>query len=688
MTEVTQLLQQADLALEAGELDEALDLLRQAHELQPDDPEIASRYAELQRRRWLEERLRQAETDYAAKLTTGRAVDARDALRGGLEALLKPETDLPKEAREVLQDLIYLGDQEERLALGREEHWQTTQDLLAQLGRLSSQNWAARRASQMADQWARLAHDVALWGIIASATQLGNLLEAYQGAITYMRAHPTDEEAIRQETHTRELLINRLNESANKRLLRAQEALERGDFQIALGSLMSIEEEFYAPAKQQFPGLLDRYDEVEQVRAEIRRLRGEIEPLVEISSRVHLLIEDARLAYLEGDYQKADKLLRQVRLEDPEEKVAPLQQDARDLQRMVERLRVEKATQDLEDALAHSQAVLAAKREKAYEEVLERLVALDVRSLDDGLVGRRDQMIERVREALVAFRERQTMFANEHMRQLIEQIQSAIAAQNFILAQGGLDSAKELFEQVDRALMSQVKALRAGNEQLREMDRGLAEAEQYLAKGAPVEQIETLLFTIIQAPLNTTVAQGLKKRARLLLAGVGMTSRGVEQVANRLLAMSLYNPRDKESWLRLHWLQTQQRLERAKDERDKELADLTREVKREARWWLIGSLVSATIAFGTFVYAVAALIQGAVPISYLTPLYTALPGVASALFFKQYAETNQRLDKQRDKIWQQTETYEAQEITRLSEMITEFLSVPDEMGSESGSSAR
>ena len=75
-------------------------------ELDPDNREIAGGYAALQRRQTLEDRLRAIWTDYETKLSTNSPVDARDALRTGLEILLDPESGVAEKAHPILQQLV------------------------------------------------------------------------------------------------------------------------------------------------------------------------------------------------------------------------------------------------------------------------------------------------------------------------------------------------------------------------------------------------------------------------------------------------------------------------------------------------------------------------------------------------------------------------------------------------------
>lgn len=396
--EIDGLLRQATTALESGDLTDALDRLRQAYELRPDDAEIAAQYAALRRRRGLEERLRQVETDYAAKLSTKSEVDARDALRRGLDRLLHPETDLPEEARDLLQQLVRLDEQESGLAFGHRGHWETAQKLLAQLGQLGSRHWAARWGSQLADQWSRLARDIAQRGVVASATLLKDYQTAYDAAREHLKSHPEDEAAIRQEAKTRENLLNQLNESASKRLGRAQEALERGDFKIALSDLGSLDKEIYGPIERDFPGLLTGYEEVERARREAEQLLDQAKQLEERHTEVTPRLEEAEKAFLDDRLDEAEKTLQSLPLLKDAPRLAEWVTDLRARIKWAQvdqvrkgmraalataetRLRMATTTEELDETLRdlsrlpeqHDLQILPVEEREAYHQTLEQV---------------------------------------------------------------------------------------------------------------------------------------------------------------------------------------------------------------------------------------------------------------------------------------------------------------------------
>jgi len=399
-----ELLRQVDVAIEDGNLTEALDLLRQVRGFQR-TPEIDTRYTQTRRRKALEDRLREAEIDYQGKLGSASLPDAVKALRKAIDALLEPGSSLPHEVRAKLLELVMLGEREDRLALGTEEHWQTGLDLLEQVGRAGTEHWAARRAFYFADLWARLAREVALKGIIASARELGDIHGSYQAATTLLRQHPEDKEVIDEIQKVRELLISRLNDSASKRLGRAEKALTKGRFKVALGELKSLEDDIYGKVDRDFPDLLEQYDEVAQIQGEAERLRERAEWLKSEYARVSPLLEAANQAFLTDKLNEAAKKLREV----GDVREAPdLQEEIEDMYRRITEARSEKSQRILHAALTTAETkLMMAISSEDYQSILEDLQKSQ-QDLDTQLLAAEDrarytQMVQQVSQAGEAF---------------------------------------------------------------------------------------------------------------------------------------------------------------------------------------------------------------------------------------------------------------------------------------------
>lgn len=337
----------AQTAIQSGDLTEAEEKLRQVHELNPGDQETAQLYAEIRQRRVLEDKLRAVEREAEGKQTSS-PVDAMNTWRRGLNLLLEPDVALPQQVRELLNELTQIGDREDGLTLGQADNWQIVQELLAKLDSLRQQNWITERAQAFADQWARLARDNALRGVVASAAQLGNLIEAYRAAATYIKLHPTEAAAIQQLTERTEALIHRANEAANKRVQRAESAFRAGEYQVALHNLQDIEQDFYHQIDEEFPGLLEGQDEVRKVRNTIADLQGKAQKLQSLDEKARPEIEKARHAYLNNEWDAAEKALEIL----PVLKELPdLDAEVRKLREQIANARVEATRKSLHDVM-------------------------------------------------------------------------------------------------------------------------------------------------------------------------------------------------------------------------------------------------------------------------------------------------------------------------------------------------
>lgn len=307
------LLQQADGLVERGELAQVVELLREAQEILPGDSEIAARYNKVTHRRKLEEAVRQAEQDYQTKLGTRSLPDALKALERGLELFLGPDSDLSNQERELLVELINLSRQHDGLAYGIDAYWDIAQVKLGELNRLGAQEGSDLRAASLAGQWVDLARNIALRGVIASYAALNDLRGSYQAAVAYMRRNPMDEAAINEMATRQERLLEYLNESVKRRLSRARETLERGEFELALENLASIEAKdgaLYGGIEQEFPGLLAGYDEVARLRAEAEELTETARRQQELSTKARPLLEEAEKLFLADEFDQAEAKLR------------------------------------------------------------------------------------------------------------------------------------------------------------------------------------------------------------------------------------------------------------------------------------------------------------------------------------------------------------------------------------------
>ena len=310
-----QMLWQVDFEIAAGNLDAALNLLKQARDLRPQDAAIASRYAQLQRRRRLQEELATVQLDIDSKIATGSMSAAQQAVRRGLDLFLDPDNELPEDTRNALTELVRSGAGATMLADPKQ--WTEAQSLQKTIETTAPQNWSAMQAALLVNEWLRLARDQALRGVIASSTELGDLIDAYRAATEYIKQHPvrdTEEgkEAARLIVEVRTRLLNRANESADTRLQRAEAALASGEFKIAIENLDAIEPEFYAEIRRNFPNLLYLNTEVTSRLDRATELRQEALRVGELYSTSKASLDLAEQHFFDGATKEAETALQSL----------------------------------------------------------------------------------------------------------------------------------------------------------------------------------------------------------------------------------------------------------------------------------------------------------------------------------------------------------------------------------------
>lgn len=390
---------QAKTALDQGDITEAVDLLRQAMELR-DTSEIQAEFTRVRRMADREAQIRDLELDYLTKLESDSKPDALGSLADIVRLLISPETDLPQEVRRAANDLLQLGKR-----LDQPDVWDQAQELLKQLGDLGLEDPSAARLYRYANQWLELARSVVLDGIIASSALLGQLETAYRAAQQALRDRPREEALIRQLVELRHQLVNSLDQSARKRLSRAQELVAQGSYAIALENLEEIEEK-YSEAEHEFEGLLRDHDEAAKIREQARDLHEQATHLRALAERVSPLVVNAREAYGQGQIEQAEEILHRIELQDPHGEALALKKEAEDLRQRVQALKAERASKDLENVLTTAEMQLGlAQREDDFQEVIDLLTNVSIRGLSEAQRARHRSSLREADHALRAFRE-------------------------------------------------------------------------------------------------------------------------------------------------------------------------------------------------------------------------------------------------------------------------------------------
>jgi len=351
--QVPGLLRQAQQAEEQEAFDDALDYIRQAREIDPDDPGLAERLDQLNRRRRFEEALRSAER--AVEVAGSSLTGERDALRKALEVFLQPEFAVVDATRTTIRELIALGDEESGEALANPDKLRQARELREQL--LTHEGWVDRRAAQLTEQWMLVAREAALRSLISSLAAIGEMLGAYRTAYNYRRIYQNEESIFFLE-QTQEQLRQRLIEQADKLLSRARVSLDEGEYASALDNLDSLERNYYEPIEKEFPFLLDTLDEGREIsksRLDAQELRKQAEQLGQQAETIRQAVQAAESAFLANQFVEADQTLQAIIHDD---RLKSLKQFAVSLGIRIERSRKQQARRQLDDQLVRARTTL------------------------------------------------------------------------------------------------------------------------------------------------------------------------------------------------------------------------------------------------------------------------------------------------------------------------------------------
>lgn len=292
--------------LENGRLNEARELLHQAYELiSNDDLALYSRCSELAMLLEIQEILKACEYR-----KDDNPVAAWKTLQQGLRYLINEDSLLPVESRELLKEISDLAL--DAYELRREEIWRAAKNLATEFHASLDNRVLARKTQHLIELWIDLGRDIALTGAISSSVAMGDLSEAYHLASTYLKSHPRDKEAVDQVVSLREDLLAHLNNSATKRLGRAETALEEGEVEFALDILEEIETSLYGPIEERFPGFLTGVTEIDEVRLKAEKLRQRALFLEQVREDLKWLLKNAEDLFKQEEFSRAESILHRI----------------------------------------------------------------------------------------------------------------------------------------------------------------------------------------------------------------------------------------------------------------------------------------------------------------------------------------------------------------------------------------
>ncbi|MBK9095375.1 MAG: hypothetical protein IPM84_21995 [Anaerolineae bacterium] len=424
-------------------------------------------------------------------------------------------------------------------------------------------------------KWRELTRQKDAEGLVASLIELGRLEEAYAKASDQAKAAPTNKAFQVQAAQARTQIRARLLASIGERYSRAEELVTQGAFAEALQALAEVENRWIAPMQQKFPEIIEADAEIAQAQKKAQDLIIKIKPLHEKAQGLTLAISQIQSVYAAGNLDKAEELLHQAEVIDPNHDAKIHWQQLQELRQQTQRGRQAILRHDLELALGKAAAVTTAQKAADVRPILIELHALAA-SVSENLAGSDDAKLrERYDQAVVQAQKRldqlegaekaQEVAAEAEASNTIEAMQVALKSLQRALekARGGAyetlqtryDALEERLRQkkaeVDaeealRTLWDEAVAdletgeyqktrqeLREFSVQARRLGRSAADAEPYrrateaglslqrareLKMTYPEEAQRVLTSDVLEATVNCAPAAAIRQDAQRLLA--------------------------------------------------------------------------------------------------------------------------------------------------------------------------
>lgn len=358
--------------------------------------------------------------------------------------------------------------------------------------------------------------------------------------------------------------------------------------------------------------------------------------------------------------------------------------------------------------IAHSRRLQMLKEKQALQginaspEILTEIedIELEIRELQAQLGEDEDDSESATQKRATSKKLEETQLIEE-IEKLINEAQKAYQSRLFRTAFDSLDKAEKFASELsannkakwEDKLQTLRHDVNAANEvwDIFTKAHGILRIGQYQNDFEKLQEAQSLFNQILDFPATNDVIRRIQSQVYDISTEFYISTaiiRGdMEEVERRLISRLVLNPQDITLLHSLRRVQAANYLRKVTDqieeiqvqtaknfgERQLHLKEYTKIVRGEAKWWYITSLVSAVVAFGIFIFAVLSLVQSAEPLSYLTPLYTFLPGLLSVLFFNQYLKASQRVDDERNKVWQQTEEAEKRSTKEIDAIRTQLL---------------
>ncbi len=357
LTQAETLLAAAQADADRGEFEAAVEKLSQARALQP-AADVATVLRRVERQIGIWERVQDLTRDGDAKRGNHQLKPALDAYQQAIREVMHPDSGLAEEVRNRLSRLVDLGG-----ALHQQGYRQEADALLLELEPAAAQSRLVRIYLRFLIKiWHDLATRQALYAFIESRVPLKQWAIGYRAAMEYLDRYPGDERAVAQTGQMANLLTRSVEQSALKRLGRAEELRDLGVYDKALEALAEIKNDVIGPIEGEFPDLFEGVPEVEDTRRKAADLAKELTALRELAPQMAPLAVAVRAAVAENRLDDADVLFGQAELLDPYRRLKTVWSDLEALQTIIRRRRQKTARPQAQALLDRVEAALSQAR--------------------------------------------------------------------------------------------------------------------------------------------------------------------------------------------------------------------------------------------------------------------------------------------------------------------------------------
>ena len=364
------LLREAQELAGQGEIETAQEKLAQAKALGA-RAGVKSQFRELQKQISLWHTVSRLTISATAKRNSNSPLAALQDLRRILESVRHPNSGLPLSVRGLINELLALEN-----SLHQEEVLKQSKQLIADLQDVALKNrLVSYYLLDPVEAWYELALRAARQGFIRSQVELQELETAYEEANRWVNSYPQDLEARQQAQDSQSRWLRGILRSIEKRCNRAKELKERGAYQEAL---MALEEnqKTRGAIEQKYPEIVE-HGQIQQALFKSRDLQLELNEIQDKYLKLEALLSQVRPAYIEGNLDHAENLIKSAELLDQAQSVKLLWLDLNNLKKLIERGRQKERRSQVEREMNKAEVGLhLARTAQEIGQYLQALVSV------------------------------------------------------------------------------------------------------------------------------------------------------------------------------------------------------------------------------------------------------------------------------------------------------------------------